>query len=98
MAPVHSAKSTMNLIEGASMKTCSKGVWPGNPLDLNVIEHVFNELQESVFIAPRPTNIAELKTRVNEKWNSITVDYLKKLVVSFPVRINICQINSGDVM
>mgnify|MGYP006938808592 FL=1 len=26
MAPVPSAKSTMNLIEGASMKTCSKGV------------------------------------------------------------------------
>lgn len=97
MAPAHSAKSTMKLIEGAGFKTWGKGVWPGNSPDLNVIEHMWNELQESVFIAPRPTNIAELKTRVNEKWNSITVDYLKKLVESFPARIVECQTNLGNV-
>ena len=97
MAPAHSAKSTLKVIEEAGVMTWGKNIWPGNSPDFNVIEHIWKDLQDSVFVKLRPRNILELKARVVEKWDSITVDHLRKLVESFPARIEECKLNNGNV-
>ena len=64
-----------------------KGVWPGNSPDLFVIEHLWNDLQESVFEEPIPRDRQQLINRVVQKWNSSTEERLSKLVHSLPNRI-----------
>ena len=86
-APPHNTKSVIKKIEDNFPMTWTKGVWPGNSPDLNVIEHVWNVLRESVFIEPKPKTRDQLMTRVREKWFSLTPEYLSNLVHSFPNRI-----------
>ena len=71
--------------------------WPGNSPDLNVIEHIWEIIQNSVFEEPRPTNREELITRAQKKWNSLDESYLKTLIESFPNRIREClEANGGS--
>lgn len=95
MAPAHSSKVTSKFLKESDLETWSKGQWPGNSPDLNVIEHIWHQLQESVLVEPRPTTREELIQRVQEKWDSIGVDELKKLVESFPNRIKECRLGNG---
>ena len=94
-AQPHNTKSVIKEIEDSFPMTWTKGVWPGNSPDLNVIEHVWNVLQESVFIEPKPKTRDELITRVREKWFSLTPEYLSNLVHSFPNRITQTINNEG---
>ena len=86
-APGHNTKSVIKKIEATFQHSWTKGVWPGNSPDLNVIEHVWSVLQNSVFIAPKPKTREQLITRVMEAWNSLDADYLSNLVHSFSERI-----------
>jgi len=65
----------------------SKGIWPGNSPDLNLIENVWSVLNDSVFFNPRPTNRLELIERVTETWESIPIRYLENLYTSFANRV-----------
>jgi hypothetical protein len=62
-------------------------VWPGNSPDLNVIEHIWGLLQDSVFKQPMPHNRGELIKRVQETWSSIDLNYLSTLAQSLPNRV-----------
>ena len=99
-APCHTAKSTMKLIEEKMSDPVvnvwtGRGVWPGSSPDLNVIEPVWGELQESVFLEPRPKTRQELEERLKVSWDTIDIDYLSRLVESFPERIKECKTAGG---
>jgi len=86
----HSAEQSLNLIKKdmPNINIWCKGIYPGNSCDFNVIEHIWNTLQESVFLEPGPTNRNELITRIKSTWDSLDVQYLCKLTESFPSRIS----------
>lgn len=86
-APSHAAKPTVKMIEGQGLKVWGKGVWPGSSPDYNVIEPVWEILQNSVFLDPRPKTISELITRVKLTWDMIPVTELTTLVESFVDRM-----------
>lgn len=94
-APAHIYKPVLVQIKANFPKVWSKGLWPGNSPDLNVIEHVWNVLQESVFKPPRPNNRQKLIERVKDTWFALDQNYLKKLVESFPLRIHQLIDNNG---
>jgi transposase len=95
-APAHTAKLTMNLIEQNFGIIWSKNVWPGNSPDLNPIEHLWYDLQQSVFVEPRPTNREELVSRIQETWKAFSQEHTKRLVYSFPKRIQQCLDRRGQ--
>lgn len=95
-APAHTAGASLRLLQHHFSTIWSKGVWPGNSPDLNPIEHLWPILQDSVFKSPRPRNRDELITRVVETWNQISTELVKKLVYSFPKRIEECLSKNGS--
>ena len=98
-APAHTCKSSIQMLEGHSRFLWSKNFWPGNSPDLNVIEHLWAVLQDSVFIDPRPTDRDPLIKRVTETWNRIDIGLLRKLVDSFPARIDdVINAEGGSTM
>jgi hypothetical protein len=94
-APGHNIRPVINKIQSTFPHSWTVGIWSGNSPDFNVIEHVWSVLQNSVFEHPVPRNREELVTRVREKWFSLKVQYLKKLVHSFPRRIEEAINNEG---
>jgi hypothetical protein len=94
-APGHNYTPVINKLESRFDRLWTRGVWPGSSPDLNVIEHLWAELQDSVFIEPRPTNRQELIDRVQNKWKSFTKSQLRNLVESFPNRIKETINNEG---
>lgn len=94
-APAHSARETMNLLSNRCSNVWGRGTWPGNSPDLNPIEHLWGVIQDSVFIEPRPRNRCELISRVQQTWDSITETETRRLVHSFPSRINQCREREG---
>ena len=94
-APAHTANPTMEMVNSTFANVWSKNVWPGNSPDLNPIEHLWDVLQQSVFVPPRPTNRQQLIERVTEKWGQIPISLLQSLVYSFPKRIEECVAKHG---
>lgn len=92
-AKCHTAKSTIDVINRDFPGVWTD--WPGNSPDLNVIEHVWSKLQDSVFREPRPRDRETLIQRVKEEWSVITQEECKNLVESFRSRILQCLENNG---
>ena len=90
-AKAHTAKATLNVLEHENVKVWTD--WPGNSPDLNVIEHVWAILQDSVFKEPRPKNREQLINRVTEEWNALGWEYLTSLIESFGTRVRDCLAN-----
>jgi hypothetical protein len=86
-APAHTANMTISLLNQNFVKVWSKNVWPGNSPDLNPIEHLWNYLQHSVFLEPRPRNRDDLVSRLQTTWKSVTAQQTERLIYSFPGRI-----------
>ena len=89
----HTAQLTMRWLQEHDIPVWKD--WPGNSPDLNVIEHLWNRLQESVFRQPRPQTRQQLIDRVLEEWDSITQDDITTLVESYPARIADCLSANG---
>ena len=68
--------------------------WPSQSPDLNPIENIFawmkNQLNRN-----RPRKIADLKTRLEEIWDSITPEFLKPYYKSMRRRCELCIRNNG---
>jgi hypothetical protein len=94
-APAHNYTPVIKKLKSRFDHLWTRGVYPGSSTDLNVIEHLWAELQDSVFIEPRPTNRQELIDRVQNKWKSFTKSQLRNLVESFPNRIKETINNEG---
>ena len=86
-APCHVIRSVINKIRNTYPNSWTKGFWPSNSPDFNVIEHVWSVLQELVLVETVPRTREELVARVEQKWYSLDKNYLKNLVHSFPRRI-----------
>ena len=94
-APAHNVRPVIEKIESTFQNSWTSGTWSGNSPDFNVIEPVWNVLQESVFEKSIPRNREELIKRIKDTWFSLKPEYLQKLVHSFPKRIEQALNNEG---
>lgn len=91
----HRADSTMKILNTRFTTVWGKDMWPGNSPDLNPIENLWSILKDSVYEEPRPRTKEELRTCLENKWNSLSVDVLQKLSSSFKTRIEEMMANGG---
>ena len=87
----------MKVLEEEVRTVWGKGIWPGNSPDLNLIENLWAILKSSAYEEPVPQNKKELRTRFEEKWNSISLDLLKNLSSSFKKRVKQIIYNHGGL-
>ena len=81
--PKHTAKSVTKWLSDNKVKVLD---WVAQSPDMNPIEHLWSALKRKVAVR-KPTNLAALRTVVEEEWNSISPDVTKNLVESMPRRI-----------
>jgi len=80
-------------LEISKIKTLKRQ--PSQSLDLNPIEHLWNELETRVRKKPKPAkNLKELEVLLIEGWRKIPDVYLK-LIESMPRIIEACIASNG---
>ena len=94
-SPAHTAKVIQQFCAKSFPSMIPKELWPGNSPDLNVIEQLWNVLQESVFGDPKPKNRREVVEQVKAKWSNVSDDYLCSLVESLPKRVKDIRAANG---
>lgn len=90
--PKHTARSVKNWL-AANVDSVLE--WPPQSPDLNPIEHLWEVLDKKI----RKTtisNIAELKTVIQNEWNKISADETSKLVNSMPKRLQAVRKAKGN--
>jgi len=94
-APGHNVRPVIQKIQSTFRYAWTHGVWSGNSPDFNCIEPLWGVLQDSVFELPFPRTRDQLVARVQQKWHSLDPQLLRKLVHSFPNRIEEAINNEG---
>ena len=62
--------------------------WPSSSPDMNIIEHVWEELDSRVRHRKRlPRNLNELWLALQEEWYALDISYIHKLYNSLPRRV-----------
>jgi len=70
--------------------------WPAQSPDLNLIEHVWDYLERRIHQhSPRLKSTKELVSVLQKEWLNIDLEYLKKLVISIPKRVQAVIKNKG---
>jgi hypothetical protein len=70
--------------------------WPSYSANMNIIEHVWDHLDQKVRArVPPPSNIDALWSVLQEEWNQISVEYLGKLYASLPRRVAALRAANG---
>ena len=83
-APVHTSKANKQFLNESGVKVNS---WPDQSPDLNPIENLWQYMKVRLQ-GIRFRNQAELFERLQDIWNKISMEYVRKLVDSMPSR---CQ-------
>lgn len=84
-ARCHTARITRQFMDEVGIRTMD---WPALSPDLNPIEHLWDELKLRVRARnPGPATIAELKTALEEEWERLPQDLIKKLIRSMRNRL-----------
>src|SRR3954469_12402210 len=89
-APTHTAKKTTKWKLDNSIPCLP---WPVQSPDLNLIEHLWDELERRVHgRGILPKNSDELFSLLPEEWENILVETLEKLVDNMPKRVQaVCK-------
>ena len=72
--------------------------WPPNSPDLSPIENLWSILSNDVYKDPEPKTVDQLKRRLRNAWNSISVETLDNLVKSLPRRMKAVIANKGNTI
>lgn len=61
--------------------------WPGQSLDFNLIEHLWDELEQTMTARPtRPTSVCDLTNVLLAEWSYIPITTFLNLVDNLPRR------------
>lgn len=83
--PKHKAKKVQTWLNDTGIDVVE---WPSNSPDMNIIEHVWNDIEVRLRARPyQPRDFDELKSAVEEEWKATTVDYIQSLYYSIPRRL-----------
>ena len=70
--------------------------WPSKSPDMNPIEHVWSHMKRKIRQqSPPPQNLEQLRQEMKNCWDDIPRDYLKRLVLSMPKRVNSLLVSRG---
>lgn len=92
-ASCHTAKSTRTWFENKRITVLG---WPANSPDLNVIEEVWHKMKQKLRNSPQRTK-ESLKAKIEEIWESFSVEECAQLVNSMPKRVKAVIKAKGDV-
>lgn len=90
-------KHTSRLVQGwleRHARFIPKKDWPANSPDLNPIENLWAYLQDRVY-ARMPRTLGGLQRIIEEEWEAIPLEKLRRLVDSMPRRLAAVQHNQG---
>lgn len=92
--PKHKAKKTAAWLEENELVTMD---WPPNSPDMNIIEHVWDELDRRVRRRGHlPTSKDNLWEILEEEWDCLPVSYIQKLYASMPERVEVLRQAKGN--
>jgi transposase len=84
-APIHVARSTMKWFETHNIKVLN---WPPLSPDLNPIENIWGIMAREIYDGGKQfSNVNELKTAIQNSWNNVDEEIIKKLINSMNNRI-----------
>lgn len=91
-APAHTAGQTQEWLMQNCPEFINKNEWPPNSPDLNPLDYsVWGAmLQRFEKIKPKPKNVAELKVALQNIWEELPQQSIKKTVMSFRKRLQAC--------
>jgi hypothetical protein len=92
--PKHTSKLAQQWVRDNVRRQIPVSDWPANSPDLNIIEHVWAHLQARVY-AREPRTLDGLHRIILEEWEATPIEFLQKLVDSYPRRLEAVRINQG---
>lgn len=85
-APVHRAKIVQSWKQQNHVESLE---WPAQSPDINPIENVWMELKKAIGNRnPPPRTVSELEAAIEEEWQCMPVNVVKKLIESMPRRLS----------
>lgn len=92
-APPHRAKVATAVRNSANIRVLR---WPSQSPDLNLIENLWQEIKFKLRSDPnKPTSLSDLEFKVEAIWNTISTEFIHKLVNGMPRRIQACIAAEG---
>ena len=85
-APAHTARKVQSWME-ENMEFWPKTFWPPQSPDLNPLDYSIWWQIESKACKVRHSNIAALKSSVNQEWDQMNADYIIKVCQAFRRRL-----------
>jgi inhibitor of nuclear factor kappa-B kinase subunit alpha len=91
-APAHTARQAQEWLTQNCSDFLRKDEWPPNSPDLNPLDfYVWGAmLHQYEQYNPKPTSKDQLKVVLREIWNNLPVQSIKKAVLSFRKRLQLC--------
>lgn len=92
-ASIHASRATKEFLSSRNIPVLD---WPAISPDLNPIENIWGILSKRVYLNGRQFNtVKELRKSVQDEWDKLEPEMLRKLVDSMPNRLQQVIINKG---